>query len=261
MKRFAFLAGLAAVLIGCASQPLVTIQPTVSVSDFKSVSFSPQRIEFDARLLVQNSMPADLELQKIDWAVDLYDQELFTDSLNGLRSTNANGSQTFSLPFHIAMKDVAEEKLKLTFRGQVFPAARYGMNPVPFTQTIEVPVPKPPEVAYAGSEGEPFSEAFRLNFQVTNTNAFPITLMTVRTFLVINDQNYTLLHTLGSVDMKPQETRPVALQMQNFPGKALSMALNLAEHPNPTFYIMGTVTFKTPYGLVYVPLSLEEILK
>ncbi|MGO9409208.1 MAG: LEA type 2 family protein [Spirochaetia bacterium] len=270
MKRFALLAGLAAALMGCASQrPMVTVQPTVSVSNFESLSFSPQRIEFDATVLIQNNAPVDLDVQKVDWAADMYDQQLFTDSLTGFNQTNAHGSRTISLPFHIAMKDVmaqapdllAEGRLKVTIRGQVFTAARYGLEPVPFTQTLEIPIIKLPDVAYVGSDGEPFSNAFRLNFKLTNTNDFPITLLSVRTFLAINEKRYSLLHTQGSVDIPPGQTLPVALQMENSPGKTLSMALNLAQHPNPSFSVNGTATFKTPYGFIYIPLSLEEILQ
>ncbi len=267
MKRIALLAGMAALLVSCASLPMVTIQPSVSVSDFKSISFSPQRIEFDARVLILNSAPVELEIRRVEWAVDLYDQELFTDTVTDLKRTNANGSQTISLPFHIGMRDVMAQgdtaggTLKVTLRGQVVTDASYGLPPVPFTKTVEIPMPKLPDVSYVGTEGEPFSQVFRLNLQATNTNDFPITLMSVRTFLVINDRKYTLLHTVGSVDMPPGQTQPVALQMENPPGKTLIMALDLVRHPNPTFNIMGTVTFKTPYGAIYIPLSLSEALQ
>ncbi len=116
-------------------------------------------------------------------------------------------------------------------------------------------------MAYVGAQGEPFSDAFRLNFTVTNKNSFPITLTSVKTFLGINEKKYSLLHTRGSVDIQPGETQPVALRMDNPPGKVLSMALNLIQHPNPQFSITGTVTFNTPSGFIYIPLSLDEILQ
>ncbi len=274
MKRLATMlalsAALAAFLAGCASQgPMVTTPPTVSVSDFKSLSFSPQRIEFDARVLIQNTAPVELEVRKVEFAVDLYDQELFTDSLRDLNRTKGNGRLTVPFPFHIGMQDVrdqspdllAEGNLRVTFRGQVYTAARYGLDPVPFTQTITIPVPKLPDVSYVGSEGEPFSDAFRLNFQVTNGNPFPITLSSVKTFLVINEKKYSLLHTHGTTDFQPGETQPVVLQMENSPGKTLSMALNLASNPHTDFNITGTVTFSTPYGWIFIPLNLEETLQ
>jgi hypothetical protein len=248
---------------------MVTVQPSVTVRDFKSISFWPQRIEFNAGIVIRNNAPVQMEVRKVEWAVDLSDQELFTDTVSDIRNANPNGSLAISLPFHIGMRDVTDQapdalnggSLKVTFRGQVYTAARYGLDPVPFTQTIEVPVPMLPDVAYVGAEGEPFSSAFRLNFTVTNKNPFPITLMSVKTFLGINEKKYGLLHTRGSVDIQPGETQPVALRMENPPGKVLSMALNLIQNPNPRFSVTGTVTFNTPSGFIYIPLSLDEILQ
>jgi len=261
---------LAAFLIGCASQgPMVTTPPTVSVSTFKSVSFTPQRIEFDAKILVENTAPVVMELRKVDFAVDLYDEELFADSVRDLNRTPANGSLIVPFPFHIVMKDVtaqspdllAEDTLRVTLRGQVHTAARYGLDPVPFAQTLEIPVPRMPDVSYVGSEGEPFSNAFRLNFQVTNTNSYPLTMTSAKTFLVINDRKYSLLRTRKSSEIQPGETQPVSLQMENSPGKTLSMALNLATHPHLEFNITGTLTFNTPYGWIFIPLNLDETLQ
>ncbi len=263
-------AAVAALLIGCASEgPMVTSEPAVSVSVFKSLSFTPQRIEFDARVLIQNTAPVELEVRRVNFAVDLYDQELFTDSFTDLKRTSANGRQTVSFPFHIGMSDVmnqspdllAQGSLRVTFRGEVYTARRYGLEPVPFTQTLTIPVPKLPDVAYQGSEGEPFSDSFRLNFQVTNGNSFPMTLTSVKTFLVINQKKFSLLHTHGATDFQPGETQPVVLQMENSPGKTLLMALNLAANPHPDFNITGTVTFSTPYGWVFIPLNLVETLQ
>jgi hypothetical protein len=58
--------------------------------------------------------------------------------------------------------------------------------------------------------------------------------------------------------MKPGDSTPVALQMENSPGKALSMVLNLASNRDLRFNITGSVTCKTPYGWIFIPLDLEE---
>ena len=46
--------------------------------------------------------------------------------------------------------------------------------------------------------------------------------------------------------------------MENSPGKTLSMALNLASNRDLRFNLTGTVTFKTPYGWIFIPLNVEE---
>ena len=54
---------------------------------------------------------------------------------------------------------------------------------------------------------------------------------------------------------------PVVLRMENAPGKTLSMALNMLQHPNPEFNITGSVTFNTPYGWIFIPMSLKETIR
>lgn len=39
---------------------------------------------------------------------------------------------------------LSEESLRVTFRGNVYTAPRYGMDPVPFTATVTVPLPRMP---------------------------------------------------------------------------------------------------------------------
>lgn len=263
----------AAVLLvaGCASQPqgpMVDAPPTVTVSSFQTTSFSPTLVKYEAKVLVHNNANVDLELQSLDFGVDLFDTELFTDSFRGLKRTRANGDQVIPVDFQIAVKDIqnqgidvlTEQNLSVTFRGQVVTARRYGLDPVPFTATVTVPLPRVPDVAYLGSEGDPLTDAWRLHFNVTNNNSFPVTLSSVKTFLVLNGKKYSMVHTHGPTDLQPGASTPVDLQMETSPGKALSMALNLAANRNLRFNLTGQVTFTTQYGWIFIPLDLEEAL-
>jgi hypothetical protein len=268
-KIAAVLITCAALLVGCASQgAVVTAPPTVSVSSLESTSFSPTLARYEAKILIHNNAGAEMDFQRVDYAVDLFDNQLFTDSFNGLKRTNANADQTVTFPFQIAMSDIAqqgidllsEQSLRVTFRGNVYTAVRYGMDPVPFTATVTVPIPRIPDIGYVGSEGTPLSDEWRLNFGVMNTNSFPLTLTEVKTYLVLNGKKYSLLHTRGAIELKQGEASPVVLRMENSPGKTLSMALNLAANKSVRFNITGQVTFKTPYGWIFIPLDLEETL-
>jgi len=261
-----------ALLVGaCASQPqgpMVDVQPTVTVSSFQSTSFSPTLVKYEAKVLIHNNAPTDIEFRGVDYAVDLFDTELFTDSFSGVRKTRANGDQTVTFPFQVAVKDIvnqgidvlSEQNITVTFRGEVYTAKRYGLDPVPFTATVSVPLPRVPDVAYLGSEGDPLTDAWRLHFSVTNTNAFPVTLSSVKTFLVLNGKRYSMVHTHGQTDLQPGVATPVDLQMETSPGKALSMALNLAANRSLHWNLTGQVTCSTQYGWVYIPLDLEEAL-
>ena len=273
MRRAAVLCTAAAfaLLVGaCASQPpgpMVDVQPTVSVSSFQSTSFSPTLVKYEARVLIHNNAPTDIEFRGVDYGVDLFDTELFTDS-TAVRKMHANGDQTVSFPFQIAVKDIqdqgidvmSEQSIRVTFRGELFTARRYGLDPVPFTSTVTVPLPRVPDVAYLGSEGDPLTDAWRLHFSVTNANSFPVTLNSVRTFLVLNGKKYSMVHTHGQTDLQPGVATPVDLQMEASPGKALSMALNLAANRSLHWNLTGQVTCSTQYGWIYIPLDLEEAL-
>jgi len=260
-----------ALLVGaCASEPagpMVDVQPTVTVSSFQSTSFSPTLVKYEAKVLIHNNAPTDLELRGVDYAVDLFDTQLFTDS-TAVRKMHANGDQTVTFPFQVAVKDIANQGIdvlsgqgiRVTFRGGLYSARRYGLDPVPFTATVTVPLPRVPEVAYLGSEGDPLTDAWRLHFNVTNTNAFPVTLSSVKTFLFLNGKKYSMVHTHGQTDLPPGAVTPVDLQMETSPGKVLGMALNLAANRSVHWNLTGQVTCSTQYGWIYIPLDLEEAL-
>ncbi len=268
-KRTTLAAGCAvvlAVLIGCASQgPVVPRPPSVRVSQLESLSFTPDLIKFQARILIQNNMPVALDFQRTDYAVDLFDAQLFSDSFSGMKRTNGDGTQTVTFPFQIAMEDIAKQapdllsegNLRVTFRGEVFPAGSFGFDPIPFTKTIEIPVPKIPAVFLVGTQGAPLTQTFRILFRVTNPNSFPFSVDRVETFLTINDRRFRLLHTVQSTEVQPGGSGTVVLQMETTPGKALAMALTLGQSGTPTVIVNGSIQCGTPYGWVLFPVSFE----
>jgi xanthosine utilization system XapX-like protein len=261
---------LAIFLAGCASQgPVVPAPPTVRVSELRSLSFTPDLVKLQAKILIHNAMPVAMDFERVDYAVDLFDKELFNDSFNGMKRTNGDGNQTVTFPFQIAMDDIAkqvvdvvsEESVRVTFRGEVYPAAKYGFDPIPFTDTMVIPIPKVPIVALVGIQGVPLTDSFEVTFSVRNTNTFAFSVDTVQTFLELNQSRYSLLHTEQSTEMQPGESGIVTLRMENTQGKALGMALNLAASPDKKFAVTGTIRCGTPYGWFIFPIRLEGRLK
>jgi len=135
LRACAAAAALALFLAGCASQgPAVSGPPEVSVSWFNSTVIRPELVKFEAKIVIENRMSAPLDFQRVDYAVDLLDTELFTDSFDGLKRTNGYRNQTVTFPFQIVMKDIvdqsvgilAEGGMRVTFRGTVYPAASSG---------------------------------------------------------------------------------------------------------------------------------------
>jgi hypothetical protein len=260
-------AAMALFLAGCASQgPAVSGPPEVSVSWFNSTVIRPELVKFEAKIVIENRMSAPLDFQRVDYAVDLLDTELFTDSFDGLKRTNGYRNQTVTFPFQIVMKDIvdqsvgilAEGGMRVTFRGTVYPAASSGFDPLPFQETILIPLPRIPEVSFAGADGVPFSGLFRVRLRVRNTNSFPLTVSSIDSYLQINQQRYTLLHSEQSVELPPDGSGTVTLQMEQTPGKTLSMALSTLQSPNPKFSVGGTIECRSPYGWIIIPVQIEE---
>jgi hypothetical protein len=253
-------------IFACASQgPVVPTPPTVRVSAFRSLSFTTDLVQFEAKILIHNTMPVSLDFDRVDYGMDLFDQELFTETFKGLKRTNGDGDQTVTFPLQIAMGDIAkqvvdvisEESVRVTFRGEVYPSGAYGFAPIPFTATLTIPIPRVPEVSLIGVQGIPFSDTFALSFRIRNTNSFAFSVDAVQTFLEINAKKYSLLHTAQATRMEPGEAGTVTLHMENTPGKTLGMALNLAQSQDRKFALTGTIRCGTPYGWLIFPVRLE----
>ena len=272
-KKSSFLLGgvaLAFAMAGCATErPVVSAPPTVRVSELQSLSFTPDLVKLEAKILNHNVMTIALDFERVDYAVDLFDKELFKDTFSGMKRTNAGGNQTVTFPFQIATGDIAtqvadvvsEESVRVTFRGEVYPAAKTGFGAIPFTDTLVIPIPKVPIVALAGIRGVPLTDSFEVIFSVKNTNTFAFSVDTVQTSLLVNESRYSLLRTEQSTEMQPGETGTVTLRMENAEGKALGMALNLAQSADRKFAVTGTIRCGTPYGWFIFPIRLEGNLK
>jgi hypothetical protein len=264
-------AALALVLAGCASQrPVVPKPPTVKVSQLRSLSFTPDLVKFQAKVLIENIGNAPLNFERTDYTVDLFDKELFSDTFADMLKTKGGGTQTVTFPFQISMEDIkkqgldilAEESLRVAFHGQVVCDASYGFDPIPFDATLTIPLPKIPMVTFLGADGAPFTETFRIRLGVGNPNNFPFTVDSIDSYLVLNDTRYSLLRTDRATEIPAGGSGLIVLQMKTTPGKALSMALNLAQSGDagPELDMTGSVTLATPYGWVYVPVSLKQAL-
>jgi LEA14-like dessication related protein len=267
LRFLLLLAALGLVLVACATRgPIVPQPPSVSVTRFNSYSISPQLVKFEAQIVIRNRMPLDLDFARVDYAVDLFEKQLFSDTFDGLKRTRGNGTQTVTFPFQIAMEDiansaaelVAEGSLRVTFRGEVYPAGDFAFAAIPFSKTIELPIPQIPIVAFQRVESLPLGNQVRISLLVRNTNSFPISIESIDSYLEINDDQFRLLHTEQSTEIPSGSARTVVLEMHNTPGKTLGIVLSLLQSPTRQFTVVGNVECGSPYGRIYIPLKLEH---
>ena len=73
-------------------------------------------MKLQAKILIHNVMSVPDDFDRVDYAVDLFDKELFKDSFNGMKRTNGDGNQTVTFPFQIAMADIAKQVVDVAFR-------------------------------------------------------------------------------------------------------------------------------------------------
>ena len=100
--------------------------------------------------------------------------------------------------------------------------------------------------------------SFRVRLRVRNTNSFPLTVNSIDSYLQINQQRYALLHTAQSVELPANGSGTVTLQMEQTPGKTLSMALSALQSKNPKFSVGGTIECRSPYGWIIIPVQVEN---
>lgn len=247
---------------GCVSMgPVVPIPPTVRVAELESLVISPDAVKYQAKVVIENRMGAGLNLEKVVYGADVHDQPAFNETFTQLRPMRRHGRQTVTFPFQIGMTDIAaqavdvlaEEGLRVTFRGHVFPV---GFDPIPFEMTRVIPVPLVPIVTIDGAEGSPLEGVFTVYLRVANKNRFPMNLHNMDTFLELNGKRYGLLQVQGGADLGPGGSGRIALRMEQSIGKGLSMILNVAQQRSTRFAIGGSMSYQTPYGLLHLPLAL-----
>jgi LEA14-like dessication related protein len=246
--------------------PVVPTPPSVEVTQLDSLVIAPDVIEFQAKVLIKNRMGARLDLQRIDYGADVHDKQAFTDSFAQLYPVKANAHEVVTFPFHIAMKDIAaravdvlaEEGIRVRFRGQVYPV---GFDPVAFEASKTIPLPKLPAITLEGTQGSPADRIFTVLLKVKNTNAFPLDIKSIKSYLELNGTKYSLLRTDQSTQIPPGSAQTVALQMEQSTAKSLSMVLNVLQSESFQFAVGGDISCQTPYGLVYVPLRIQSQTK
>jgi LEA14-like dessication related protein len=253
---------LSALLSSCASGPVVPMPPSVRVVDFNSTVITPDAIKFVAKVAIENEMRGPLEIQRVDFGADLHDSRLFDDSFSKVRPMNSRSTTTLTLPFQVAMTDigdriedvVAEEAVRVTLHGTVYPV---GFEPIPFVAEKVIPMPRVPNVALAGTRGNPLEGEFTVFLDVENTNHFPISCGSVETFLKLNGKRYDLMRTEGFSNLRAGATGRVALTMRATRAKGLSMIINVAKNHGADFAIAGQMSCQTPHGLILLPVDLS----
>ncbi len=253
-------ASLAAIpLAGCASGPVVPKPPSVR-AQLRSKVITPEYIDFVGTVVIENRMRADLDMQQVDYGAELHDAPLWEKSFDGLHRMRPWGTQTVTLPFRVPMQDIssqvedvlAEESVRVRLTGTVVPV---GWQPIAFAATKVIPVPRPPKIAFAGTEGDPLDGEFTVFLDVQNENEFPISCGAMQTWLKLNGKRYDLLRTEEFSELGTGERGRVALTMRRTRGKGISMIVNVLKNRAVDLRLGGAMSFRSPHGLFHLPVE------
>src|SRR5574337_326131 len=108
-KRYLFIMVMLMVFFSasCATRgPVVPVAPSVQVTQFDSLLFTPEVVKFQAILVINNRMDEKLNIQKIEWGADVNDKPVFTEPFTNLKAISGNGRETVTFPFQVAVKDI-----------------------------------------------------------------------------------------------------------------------------------------------------------
>ncbi len=248
--------------LACASPgPVVPTPPAVEVSRYGAELITPDAIRFDAQVVIRNLMRAPLAIERVDYGVDLLGDPLFEETFAELHPMGSRVTQTVTLPFQVAMEDILErlegvlleEAVRVTFRGTVHPV---GFAPIPFAAEQTIPCPRMPEVELDGVQGHLLDGEFTVFVKVRNRNDFPVTVVDVDTYLDLNGDRYGLLRTDACNELPPSGAGRLALTMAHTRGKGLGAILSVAKNGIAEFAVGGSLSCRTPYGLLHLPLRL-----
>ena len=247
----------------CASGPVEPMPPTVEVCQFGATVITPDQIQFVGKVAIHNQMSGPLEIQQVDYGVDLHDSPLFAETFAELHPMKSHGTQTVTLPFQIAMKDVgkqiedvlAEEGVRVTLHGTVNPV---GFGPIAFTATKVIPMPKIPRITLDGVRGNPVEGECTVYLKLENPNGFPLTFGSVETWLRLNGKKYDLLRTESFSSVPAGGTGRVALTMRQGRAKSIGMIVNMAKNHSAEFSVGGQLSCQTPHGLFSLPVELNS---
>ena len=162
----------ALVVSSCSTPgPVVRVPPTVSVAKFNSVLFTPEAISFEANVVINNELRAELTVDKVDWVPDLHDNPVAEEAFTQVSPTRAKRLHTLTVPFKISMKQLAdqavdvlaEESIRVGFNGTVHPS---GFESVPFSASKTIPMPTIPVVTIARTGGNPLDGASKVLLEV-----------------------------------------------------------------------------------------------
>jgi LEA14-like dessication related protein len=251
---------------GCATLDQLMQPPKVSVQSVRPVSISPSRVGFVAKLAVANQLPLSVPLEKLAFAVQINGHAFVDGSLDNLPALGAGAETVVEVPFQVGFKELlavigevtSRSKMRVDFQGRLTPGGDLSFLTVPFSLSVDLPVPRLPRVTFAG-----FSllknQAVGVSFKFENINAFPLTLQTLQAKVKLDQTSYSLVSLVEAVPLPAEQSALVQLKLGDSLLKTAAVAARVLSGQKISSSFEGEASADSEYGQLQIPLSLKGI--
>lgn len=249
-------------MFGCATQPAGTKIPLVESTTLDSTLITPKIVRFNAKISIKNQMENSLPLEKVEYSVELNGKQLFNASFDGLLVTPSMGEQKVNFPFRIAYKDILnlppnilqEGLINVKFKGNLHTNKDLRLKPVPFEINQEFPIPRIPVVTLS-NKSSPFKKNLKLVFEVDNKNFFPLDISKIDYYMEVDNKKYDLSKSNKTKNIKAKSSGELVLKINKKDKQSKSAYSTIKK--SKQYQLLGSIEYKTPYGIMQAPLELK----
>jgi len=157
--------------------------PTVSLADISVTDISARSMGLLLDLEINNPNPRGLELNALEYQVDLAEKPLFSGVSSEKMSLAANGTSHSKVPVSLSYKDVmaaydsikGRDEVPYKISGQAKVNSPIGEIPIPYSFQGSIPVIRPPRISEVSLKIDQLNltgAALHLNLKIFNPNSF-----------------------------------------------------------------------------------------
>jgi LEA14-like dessication related protein len=240
-------------------------KPSASLVGARLDALTADSVTLVFDVAVSNPYTVDLPLTNLEYGLSSKGKEFLSGKANVEGSVPAKGSRTLPVPARIEFGDLLNV-LEGVRPGSVVPyAARLALSvdlpgggtlALPLSKEGEVPVPTIPEVTLEGVElGSitPENVAAVFKVRIKNRNEFPVDLSKLSYGLVLGTATIARSSIEDAVSFTPGGERTIALHTSFSPKDLGLPAIRMLSGTSSSYKIGGTMSFKTPFGLMELP--------
>lgn len=247
---------------GCAHLQSLIKPPRVRVVSVTPTGLTPEAVSFVAKLSVTNQIPIRLPLQRLDFTVGVNGRRALEGFLDMVPAVAGSATQLVEVPFQLAYADLlalvktaaSQDTLQLGFKGRVFIGGEFTLPSVPFSFSLDLPVPRLPTVSWAGVKLLAREKRVTLGLKIKNPNTFPLDLQTLSVEAKLSGVKYSLLGLSEPRRIAAKGSEVIHLQLGDSLQKTAAVFTRLLTGQKLDFQVSGLLESDTAFGRLKMPI-------